>query len=415
MGNGYSNIIYIDDKTPDQYRVVTLPIQELLLPRGASEMVIADVFPNFDNPVITWASSNPEVVTVEGGTVAVVGRGTAVITATVDSASAEITVKGYIAPESFDFPEEEWVQTEKTLQLCVSNLVPEDADAVFVYNSDDTDVATVDENGLVTARKPGTTVIAATSNGISRECLVHVCYPVTDLSVDEENIAVPAGEDVTLVVHVTAREDHFDNHFVEFNSSDERIATVNEKGVVHGLKVGTVTITAVAESEISTSVTCTVLPCEVHTPVGIPGILPTKDKPGLTTGIRCEACETVLFAQETLDSVTTVTLPEKLNAIGSSAFEKIAAQYAVVPNGCTAIGNLAFADTPNLSFVRIPESVILIADDAFPSISDLTNPDAKGKAHPITFVGAASEYVKNYAETHGIPIIPEPEEKENNP
>ncbi len=60
-----------------------------------------------------------------------------------------------------------------------------------------------------------------------------------------------------------------------------------------------------------------------------------------------------------------VSLPADLKTIEEEAFAGAAFEAVLLPDGCTAIGSRAFADCPNLVYVRIPASVVSIAEDAF--------------------------------------------------
>ena len=66
-----------------------------------------------------------------------------------------------------------------------------------------------------------------------------------------------------------------------------------------------------------------------------------------------------------LGQLQLLRLPSALTTIEDEAFSGAAFEAAIVPNGCTAIGSRAFANCPNLVYVRIPASVTSIADDAF--------------------------------------------------
>ena len=65
-----------------------------------------------------------------------------------------------------------------------------------------------------------------------------------------------------------------------------------------------------------------------------------------------------------LASMSVLTLPSNLKTIETGAFEGIAAEAIIIPDGCTAIASKAFINCKNLLYVRIPEG-ITIPDDAF--------------------------------------------------
>ncbi len=60
-----------------------------------------------------------------------------------------------------------------------------------------------------------------------------------------------------------------------------------------------------------------------------------------------------------------VLLPDDITQISEQTLQHTAIQAVVIPDGCQSIGDLAFADTPSLGYVYIPDSVTQISNDAF--------------------------------------------------
>ena len=56
----------------------------------------------------------------------------------------------------------------------LATLTPAGTEHSVVWTSDDPEVATVDENGTVTAVDHGTTVVRASAGGAAAECIVRV-------------------------------------------------------------------------------------------------------------------------------------------------------------------------------------------------------------------------------------------------
>lgn len=137
-------------------------------------------------------------------------------------------------------------KTPETLQLKLEK-TPNDADAKIedaTYVSSVPEVATVNNEGLVTAVKPGKTVITATLDGISKTIEITVEALLTDVEIENET------EDLVVYKNKTAelKVNMFPSYATiipeaKWSSNDKNIATVDEKGVVKGVKAGTATIT----------------------------------------------------------------------------------------------------------------------------------------------------------------------------
>lgn len=69
-------------------------------------------------------------------------------------------------------------------------------------------------------------------------------------------------------------------------------------------------------------------------------------------------------------NLTKLTLPASLKRVEESAFEGIAAQAVIVPQGCEYIGSKAFKDCPNLVYIEYYEGTE-VADDAFAECNSL--------------------------------------------
>ena len=253
---------------------------------------------------IEWTSSDESVVTVdENGVVTAVGAGEADITAAVQDAdiSSVTHVKVVILPTGVDAPDTLELYTngesEKSLD---AKIVPEDATEVkLAYVSSDEGVATVDENGLVTAVADGKCTItayvfadapataesatqeadavvtgdedatseAATDDGIAMmpedladvdsafgvvpdgmkaETKVTVSTKVEKIELDQTKGSLKVGNSVTIKATVTP--DEATDKTVTWSSSDEAIATVDSEGKITAVAPGTATITATSDS-----------------------------------------------------------------------------------------------------------------------------------------------------------------------
>ena len=147
----------------------------------------------------------------------------------------------------------------------IATVSPEDAtDKSVEWGSDKPEVASVDENGEVTAKTAGTATITVTTKdgGKTATCIVTVdskFRPVTSITLDQTSASLKVGETVTLTATVNPSD--ATDKTVTWSTTDATVATVSN-GVVTAKKVGTATITAKAGDKTATC-TITVVPTPV--------------------------------------------------------------------------------------------------------------------------------------------------------
>lgn len=134
------------------------------------------------NKSVSWISDDTSVATVSStGLVTAKSAGTATITCKAKDGSGKqatcnISVKENVKPTAITLSASKASLTEgETLQL-TATVSPSDAvDKTVTWMSDKTNVATVDNNGLITAKSSGTAnIIATTSNNLAAVCAIIV-------------------------------------------------------------------------------------------------------------------------------------------------------------------------------------------------------------------------------------------------
>ena len=142
--------------------------QQLQLEYSAEGEVAADKIAEAAGKLtVEWSSSDESIVTVDAdGVVTAVSAGEAYITAIVkdkDGLTATTLVRVAVTPTGVEAPETlELVTNGENTKNLDAKIVPEDATGVkLAYESSDENVATVDENGMVTAVANGECVITA--------------------------------------------------------------------------------------------------------------------------------------------------------------------------------------------------------------------------------------------------------------
>ena len=360
---------------------------------GDVEQLAYSVFP-FE-AVGQWISSNPEIVSVdENGVVTALQNGEADITLTLGDVSAKCHVTVYTPVTSFELSRSEmYVVAKKTGRLSVVSAQPENHNDGFTWVSSNESYATVDQEGTVTGKAIGdATITVTTQNGVTRECLVHVCYPVTAVKFAEETVNIHTGGTKQLTANVTMRTMSCVNQLVTFASSDPAVATVDEYGVVTAVGAGTATITAATEDG-GISAACEIAVTDEHEIVTDAEIPATRKQTGLTEGAHCAVCGEVLKAQQVIAPRTDLAvaeLPAETKTVLAEAFAGSDVECVVLSRACETIGSRAFADCAQLALIEIPEGVTSIADNAF-----------EGSAS-VALVVKDGSYAQSYAERLGL-------------
>jgi uncharacterized protein YjdB len=211
--------------------------------------------------VITWASSNTAVATVNGnGLVTGVAAGSATITATSEgqSGTSALTVTSVPVASVDVTPTSATINENGTVQLTAT---PKDASGnplagrAVTWSSNNTAVATVSTSGLVTGKVAGSATITATSEGKTGTSAITVLRPpVASVTVAPAATSVQVGSSVQLTATPKdANGNPLSGRVVTWGSSDNAIATVNGTGLVSGAAAGAATITATSEGQSGTS------------------------------------------------------------------------------------------------------------------------------------------------------------------
>lgn len=222
-------------------------------PEGSEVTLSADVYPSdADNTVLEWSSDNEAVATVsQDGVVYIHAPGEALITAAATDGSL---VKGFArivceAPHTVEQVgvNEEYVEGHvgDTVQL-TAWVYPDDAiNKTLTWSSDNTEVATVDETGLVRMVGLGSAKVTATAGGISDYCQIEVVpVLVEQVVLTPDEVEALIGSEVTLNAEVIPAD--ADNPVLEWSSDAEIVATVSQDGVVTVHSEGVALITATA-------------------------------------------------------------------------------------------------------------------------------------------------------------------------
>lgn len=269
------------NKQPETISVtgITVNPTSAELTEGESLTITATVSPSdATNKNVQWSSSNPDIQ-VSNGTVTtsfkpgaattsvggrlVLGKGT--ITAKTEdggkTATCEITVFAKtIAVTSISMSTDElFLEKGQSFKL-EATVQPDDAtDKTVQWESSDTSVATVDQNGTVNAICSGKTNITASAGGKSATCAVTVIFiPVSSIYLDKTSLTLEKGETATLTAFVSP--DEATDKTVKWTSNDTSVATVDQNGQVTAVSSGTASIRAVAGDYHASCVVSVIVP-----------------------------------------------------------------------------------------------------------------------------------------------------------
>ncbi len=121
---------------------------------------------------------------------------------------------------------------------------PSDASyKTVIWSSDNENIASVDAKGRITAVDAGTTKIKATINGYTSSCDVTVRVPLKNISISESNVALKAGE-IKWLSLVYDPYNTTDSRDADWSSSDDKIVTVDNDGIIKAIGNGNAKITA---------------------------------------------------------------------------------------------------------------------------------------------------------------------------
>lgn len=151
--------------------------------------------------------------------------------------------------------EELELKVGKSATLNVAIAPREITDAV-IWESSDTEVATVSEAGVVKAVGTGEAIVQVTVGELSASCAVVVTQPVTGISLNTGGVSLDAFS--TYQLTATMKPDTASNKNIAWSSSDENIASVDANGLVTALSKGEAIITAAALDGSNVTATCKV-------------------------------------------------------------------------------------------------------------------------------------------------------------
>ena len=242
-----------------RYRVLVVqPVTKLNVEASSPSVVVggqvtvsAIVTPdNATMKNVVWSSGDERILTIDAnGTVTGIKRGNGRIIATAADGSnirANFSIKVIQNPETITLPAAEMTVDVGRNAPCKATVEPKNADNKKLnWSSSDESIATVDKNGRIKGIAIGDCTITCTSDAVetvTASIVVHVQQPVKKVSFNSKTALVFVDETTQLAWTVEPAD--ATNPVLSFKSAKDSIATVDEKGVVTGVKSGKTNIIA---------------------------------------------------------------------------------------------------------------------------------------------------------------------------
>lgn len=247
-----------------------VPVSSVTMDKGVQSIAInesctvkAIVSPsNATNTKVLWTVENASVIEYSDlgeGSITVTGRqvGTSKVIARSDDggyiASCEISVgKGV---ERIELEPAELQLKKGDSQTLTASIFPADATCQTLHwGTSDSKVASVDEDGKVTAVGNGsaTVFVSSSDGGYTAYCNVYVGTPLGSLSLDPGEYTLESIGSSFKIAPVFYPEDATDTE-LSWTSADPKIASVSSDGTVTAIGPGTTAITAAAAGGAITS------------------------------------------------------------------------------------------------------------------------------------------------------------------
>lgn len=230
---------------------IRLSEKEMSVRKGTIFWLSATVLPETsNNKKVIWSSSDTSIATVDQtGKVTTLKVGTVTISCVSEDngtvAYCLVDITEPVTGLSLNTYYQEMVAGTKF--VIIPTVLPIDApDKRVTYVSSDPTVATVDENGVVTAVVGGTCEIIVTTveSSLKASCTINVKEFVESVQITGAPELLNINNTVKLGVII--KTDTATNRNVIWTSSNNALATVDQTGKVTGVGVGNVVITATA-------------------------------------------------------------------------------------------------------------------------------------------------------------------------
>ena len=342
-----------------EVQVIGLPVSTISMPAESSIVKTESMKLEYsilplasDNQKLKWSSNATYIASVDESTGVITAHkvGDAVITATAtDGSGISASTTIHVTPlkvSQIEMPKEMYLLRSLSKQIEV-NIAPELADnKTLKWTSDNEDVATVTQEGVVKGVNAGCaniTAAAVDGSEVSATCKVTVALGTIELSTKTINLR--KGESYSEQI-VTVLPDNYEHKEVVWTSADNSIASINSEGVITAIKPGITTIKYSLGYDSSITAECKVIVYDENV-VYVGGIyyIIDKQKSEATVTSIYGGKNTSLDAEQVAQCYSgTINIPDNVIYEGY--------KYTV-----TKVGSYAFNCQNELQSIYIPRTV----------------------------------------------------------
>ena len=263
---------------------ISLQSKEIDIYQGASAAIGISYTPaDATDANIKWTSSDTTVIQVINGTAVAMKPGKATVTASCGIIKDNCLVNVYAHLTGIELDKQSLSLIKGNSGTLKATLSPKgisEEDSVIEWVSSDESVASVTQDGLVSALKSGTCTVTVYSKDrkFSSKCNVSVTNPVKSFALAPSANEIYENETYQLSATEIIPADADAATYI-WESSDKTVATVSSAGLVTALKAGKATITAKVKDNESVKASA-----KVEVKCHVSGISADKSQLELTVG-----------------------------------------------------------------------------------------------------------------------------------
>lgn len=353
MPDGSENIVLVTVTERPSGITLIAPEEELLV--GTTHQLSTTVLPSSSKAPINWESDNENVASVDDrGKITAVGQGKCNITATLPGGlKSSVEVKCVIPAESLHLDKEirnVYQGKEFTLKATV---LPQESEQKILWKSSDPSVASVNSKGKVTGKSFGSAVITAeTKGGFIAACRVNVIAHAEILSIDNKKLKINQDTEYRLNAVIRPSYSPETTDRCTWNSTNEKVATVDENGVVRAVSPGKCIINCRAGDLISK--------CQVQVRLPAQSMKISAEKDCIYIG-ETMPLEPVIVPEDATDTVEWFSDHESIAAVTSAGTVrgKSAGNAVITLKVTNDVTGDSITDTFEITVMKKAESVAL--------------------------------------------------------